>query len=136
VVAAAQVRVVVENAGVQHRDRDAIDPLAVVPGCDGIDRRGLGRLQVPLAVEQRVVGNRGLRVTTAIQGDVFDLRIGTQPLEFSLGVPPGDAMRLASMVSEISRLSSTETPVRLASEAVRADGVGQLRGARALRDAA
>ena len=65
-------------------------------------------LQVPLAAEQRVVGIRGVRISTAIKRHVFDLRglraIARGPAR---RLAPASSTWLASIVSEISRRSRT-----------------------------
>ncbi len=72
---------VVKHPGIKDRHDDTVRTLTLVPCVDGIDRRLLGGIQVPLAAKQRVVGIGGVRISTAIQRHVFDLRIRPQSLE-------------------------------------------------------
>ena len=72
---------VVEHAGVEHRDDHARGSALRVPGADGIHRGNLGVLQVPLIGKQRVVGIGGVRKAATIDGHVFDGGIGSQPLQ-------------------------------------------------------
>jgi len=66
------------HPGVEIGDHQPVGPGGLGPRSRGVDRGGLGVLQVPLLTEQRVIGRRQ-RVPPRVDFGVLDSGIGAQP---------------------------------------------------------